>query len=185
MWLANKYMVNKTALILHAWFSKSGSNWYPWLKRQLEDKNYKVYLPELPTMNMQMPDLEKQIDFINGLVFIEENTTIIGHSLGCILALRIAERRKYEKLILVAGWDFDDLTEGHKLFWSNKLNHSLIKENVKNIYVISSDNDPYTTAFQAEEMSKRLNGKFILIKHGGHFATKEKCKQLLQLLPLI
>ncbi len=178
-------MVNNTALILHAWFSKPEGNWYPWLKKQLEDKNYKVYLPEIPTMGDEIPDMEKQIDFINKLFLIDENTTIIGHSLGCILALRIAERIKYGKMILVAGWDFDDLTGGHKLFWPNKLNHSLIKENVKDIYVISSDNDPYTTAFQAEEMSKRLNGKFMLIKHGGHFASKEKCKQLPQLLPLI
>ena len=64
-------------------------------------------------------------------------------------------------------------------------NHDLIKKNVKEIYCISSDNDPYITAFQVEEMSKRLGSKLIFIKKGGHFASKEKMKQIIQLLPLL
>ena len=164
-------MKKQKAIIIHAWHSKPSDNWYPWLKSEL-GKNYAVYLPKIPTMETDMPDMNKQLKFISELVSIDEDMIIFGHSLGCLLAMRLAEKYSYQKMFLVAGWDFDDLTEGHKLFWSNKINHEKIKRNVKQIYVIHSDNDPYITACQAEDMSKRLGAKFILIKKAGHFSEK-------------
>ena len=88
-------------------------------------------------------------------------------------------------MFLVAGWDFDDLTYEHRLFWKTKINHKKIKKNVKEIYCISSDNDPYTTAFTVEEMNKRLGGKFILIKGAGHFTEKDGVKKIPDLLQYI
>lgn len=175
----------KKALILHAWYSKPEDNWYPWLKTKLEAKNYQVFSPKIPTFDSDSPQLKISMDFVEKNFTIDEETTIVSHSLGCLLAMRLAERRQYNKMILVAGWDFDDLTVNHKSFWPNKIDHEKIKQNVKEIYCVTSDNDPYITLFQVQEMSKRLNGKFILIEKGGHFASKEKTKQIIQLLPLI
>ncbi|EKE06021.1 MAG: hypothetical protein ACD_19C00117G0002 [uncultured bacterium] len=162
----------KKALILIGWYSKSGDNWYPWLQEEFEKKGYQVSIPNLPTMNTKLPDMQKQIDFITNNCKIDQDTVIVGHSLGAVLALRLAEKYKYRKMFLIAGWDFDDLTSEHRLFWSNKMNHTKIKKNVKGIYVVSSDNDPYTTAITAEGMNKRLGGKFILVKGAGHFTKK-------------
>lgn len=170
------------ALILHAWYNKPENNWYPWLKKELERKGYKVYLPELPTMDTDLPDMNSQLAFIRSLFPIDENTTIIGHSLSCLLAMRLAEDNPYQKMILVAGWDFDDLTAEHKLFWPDKIDHRSIKNNVKEIFCFSSDNDPYFTACQQKEMSKRLNGKLILIKGAGHFTQKENIIKIPELL---
>lgn len=164
--------MNKKAFILHAWYENPAGNWYPWLKRELETRGYTVYLPELPTMQTDLPDMQQQLAYIEGLTTIDANTIVVGHSLGCLLAMRLAEKHVYQKMFLVAGWDFDDLTVEHQLFWPNKINHETIKKHVQAMYCISSDNDPYITAFQAEEMSKRLNGKFILIPNAGHFTEK-------------
>ncbi|MEK7532992.1 MAG: alpha/beta hydrolase [Patescibacteria group bacterium] len=162
----------KSALILHAWLNGPDKHWYPWLKKELEKRGYTVYLPEIPTMNTNEPDLATQMKFIEGTVPLNNNMLIFGHSLGCLLAMRLAEKHAFAKMFLVAGWDFDDLYPQHKHFWPNKMNHMAIKKNCKEIYCLSSDNDPYMTAFEVEEMSKRLNGKFILMKGAGHF-TKE------------
>ncbi|EKE14142.1 MAG: hypothetical protein ACD_12C00658G0009 [uncultured bacterium] len=175
----------KKALILHAWYSKPEDNWYPWLKSKLEEKNYQVFSPKIPTFDSDNPQLKTSMDFIEKNFPIDKETIIIGHSLGCLLTLRLAEKHIINKIILIAGWDFNDLTMEHQSFWSNKINHDLIKENVKEIYCVTSDNDPYITLFQVQEMSKRLNAKCILIKKGGHFASKEKTKQIIQLLPLL
>lgn len=169
-------------LILHAWHSQPRDHWYPWLKKELERKNYQVFLPELPTMNTDLPNMELQLNHIDKTLDIDGQTIIIGHSLGCLLALRLAERKSYQKMFLVAGWDFDDLTKEHKLFWQNKINHQQIKKNVEKIYCFSSDNDPYITLFQVREMSKRLEGKFILVKGAGHFTGKDKITQLPQVV---
>lgn len=176
----------KKALILYAWYDNPKSHWYPWAKHELEKKGYTVLIPELPTMNTDLPDMEKQLRSIENLHIIDPNTMLIGHSLGCLLALRIAEKIVYKKMILVAGWDFDDgTTPGHKLFWPNNIDHAAIKTHVKDIYCLSSDNDPYTPTAQVEDMSKRLNGTFMLVKGAGHFTTKDGRTNIPELLPLL
>lgn len=172
--------MSSKALILHAWYSNSSKNWYLWVKTELEKVGREVLIPELPTMDTDLPDMNLQLKTVKQ--FIDKNTLVIGHSLGAVLGLRLAETTGFEKLFLVSGWDFDDLTKEHQLFWSSKIDHEKIKENVREIYVISSDNDPYFTAFQAEEMSKRLNGKFILIKGAGHFTVKDGVTNISQIV---
>ncbi|QQG44050.1 MAG: alpha/beta fold hydrolase [Candidatus Roizmanbacteria bacterium] len=173
------------ALILQGWQQKTTANWYPWLEGELKKLGYEVYLPDLPTMHTDLPDMNEQLNFIENLLAIDEETIIIGHSLGCLLAMRLAEKHKYKKMFLVAGWDFDDLFENHQLFWPNKIDHEKIKENVKEIYCLSSDNDPYFTAFTVEQMSKRLNGKFILVKGAGHFIDEFNITTLPEILKYI
>jgi predicted alpha/beta hydrolase family esterase len=172
----------KKALMLHAWYSSPEDGWYPWLKKELEKKGYQVFLPDLPTMRSDLPKMELQLKKIDRTLSLDKNTVVIGHSLGGVLALRLAERRNFNKMILVSGWDFDDLTEGHRLFWRYKISHKKIRKNVEEICCLHADNDPYITAFQAEEMSKRLGGKFILIKGAGHFTEKEGISKIPEIL---
>jgi uncharacterized protein len=172
----------KKALVLHAWYNSPNDHWYPWVKKILEEKKYYVFVPELPSMNTDLPDMELQLKTIQDLVEIDKDTIIISHSLSCLLAMRLAERKSYKKMILVAGWDINDLTPQHRLFWTTSINHAKIKENVKEIYCFSSDNDPYFTLYQNEEMCKRLGGKFSLVKNAGHFTTKDGITKIPQML---
>ncbi|HTK03616.1 MAG TPA: alpha/beta hydrolase [Alphaproteobacteria bacterium] len=178
-------MKSQKALFLQSWYSKVTDNWYPWLKKELDKKGYTTYFPDIPEMRKDVPDMSKILKYIESLKVIDKDTIIVGHSLGNLLAMRLAEKFKYKQMILVSAWDYDDLCEGHKLFWKNKINHAKIKKNVKNIVVIHSDNDPYYTQISAEDTSKRLNAKFVLIKNGGHFGSKERIKKLPQILEFI
>lgn len=175
----------KQALILQGWYQKVDSNFYPWLKVELEKKGYSVFLPDLPTMHSDLPDMKVQLDYIKEHVSIDSETIIIGHSIGCLLAMRLAEKFTFAKMILIAGWDFDDLTDEHRLFWPNKINHQKIKEQVKEIYCMSSDNDPYMTAFAVEAMCHRLGGTFVLVKNAGHFTNDFGITEIPELLHLI
>lgn len=172
----------KKALILQGWYQKPDSNWYPWLKKELEKRGYEVYLPDLPTIHTDKPSLKKQLAFLDKLLTIDKNTVIIGHSLGCLLGMRIAEKIKFGKLIMVAGWDFDDLTPEHSLFWPNKLNHKSIAKNVGQIISVTSDNDPYKTAIVVEEMNQRLGGTYVFLKGKGHFTEKYGVTKIPQIL---
>lgn len=172
----------KKALILISWYGTPESDWLPWLKIELEKRGYEVTIPDLPTRT-DLPDMEQMLAMLK----VDEDTLVVGHSLGALLGLRLAERKKFRKLILVSGWDFDDgLAPEHRLFWPNKIDHDKIKENVKEFVVIHSSNDPYTPAQVAEEMSKRLNGEFVLVLNGGHLSKKDGNKtELPEILDLL
>jgi len=172
----------KKVLFLQSWYSKITDNWYSWLKIELEKKGYKTHFPDIPEMRKDIPKMDAIIHYIELLKVLDKDTIVISHSLGCLLAMRLAKKHSYKKMILVSGWDFDDLTENHMFFWKTKINHSIIRNNVKEIVIIHSNNDPYTTVYSAEEMSKRLRGTFLLIKKGGHFTTKDGYTHFPQLL---
>lgn len=174
-----------TILFLQSWYSKITDNWYPWLKNELEQKGYTTHFPDIPEMRQDVPDMAKILKYLKALKVINQNTIIIGHSLGNLLAMRLAEKFTFKQMILISAWDYDDLCEGHRLFWKSKINHSKIKEHVKNITVIHSDNDPYYTAIAGEDTSNRLEARFILIKGGGHFGSKDGTKKIPEILTLI
>lgn len=174
----------KKVLILHSWFSTPTNNWYTWLKEKLEKQGYDVNLPDLPELRSKAPNMELILKDIEALTFIDKETIVIGHSIGSLLAMRLAEKYHFRKMILVSGWDFDDLTEGHVHFWKTKINHAVIKNNVKERVVVYSDNDPYFTTATAEDMSKRFEATFHLCKGGGHFTSKSGYSTFPQLLEL-
>lgn len=169
--------------MLISWYGAPENDWFPWLKNELEKKGYDVAVPDFATMRTDLPDMEDMLKTLK----VDKDTVVIGHSLGAVLGLRLAERQSFAKLILVSGWDFDDLTAEHRLFWPNKINHEKIKENVNEIVVIHSDNDPYITAAQAEEMcNKRLGGKFVLLHNAGHISKKSGNRtDLPEILPFL
>lgn len=172
----------KKAIILQGWYQKPDANWYPWLKSELEKKGYSVFVPDLPTMHTDFPQMIEQMQFVENLTEIDSKTVIIGHSLGALIAMRLAEKYKFAKMFLVAGWDYNDLTVEHQSFWSNAMGHAAIKDNVKEIYCLESDNDFVITSFMSEEMCKRLSGKFILVPGAGHFLGKVGITQIPEIL---
>ena len=107
-------------LFLQSWYSQVSDHWYPWLESELKNKGYQTFFPDIPEMRKDIPDMSKILKFIESLKVIDQDTLIIGHSLGNLLAMRLAEKHCLKGLILVSAWDFDDLTEGHKLFLENQ-----------------------------------------------------------------
>lgn len=179
----NKNM--KKALILHSWFAHPTDNWYPWLKGELEKKGYEVWLPELPTMPTKDLDMEAMLQFLLNNNFVDRETIVIGHSLGSVLAMRLAERTIFAKGIMVAGWDYNDLTPEHKSFWGNMLDHELIKKNVPEWVGIISENDPYVTKIIAHEMMGRLGGKAVDAGPKGHFGKDDGVSEIPEILEFV
>lgn len=101
-------MVNVT--IYHCWEGTPESNWYPWLKNTLEDKGYVVKVPLL--MDNKNPTLNDWMSCADPDSNVHTGDLVIGHSLGAVFALKVAEASKVKigHLILVSGWDFWDLT---------------------------------------------------------------------------
>lgn len=175
----------KNALMLQCWYSKISDHWYPWLKNELEARGYQTQFPDIAEFRKDAPDLSIILRDVENLRCINRDTMMVSHSLGCLAALRLAETHPYDTLILVSGWDYNDLTEAHQSFWKTPVDHAAIKKNGKRVIVIHSDNDPYITAFSAEEMSKRLGGTFVCVKNGGHLTAQYGFTTLPAIVPYL
>ena len=175
----------RRAFIIHGYLSNPNEAWLPWLRGELEERGYLVSLPPMP--HPDRPVISEWIDFIAKLVGEpDDETTLIGHSLGCQGLLRYLETvgaagKSVAKTVLVAGIfptgmspaDTDMETGGDPVLdpWFSKgLDPAKVRKAAGNCTVILSDNDPYIGVDRARAVfSATLNPK-IIIEHGrGHF----------------
>ncbi len=93
----------KNAIIFHGTGCTSHSYWFPYLKRELEQESYKVWVPDLP--DADHPDLGKWLPAAQQGSYTKD-TVLVGHSAGCPLILSIIERldSPIRLAILVAGY---------------------------------------------------------------------------------
>ena len=170
----------KNALILHGTGADHSSNWFEWLKQQLEVEGYNVWLPDLP--NAGKPNTERYNDFLlanKGFVFNDE-TVIIGHSSGAVEIFALLEALpdsiQVKACYLVSafkddlGWD--SLTE----LFTEAFNFDVIKDKSKKFVFFHSDNDPYCPMEHAEYLCSKVGGELIVIKGQGHFNLENSPK---------
>ena len=89
-------------VILHGYTGRNDKNFIPWLKHELEQRGAKVQAPQLPNTNN--PTEVEQVQYVLDHVQFDENTVLIGHSLGGLVAMRVLEKlpHKIHHLMLVA-----------------------------------------------------------------------------------
>jgi len=188
--------------IFHGTFGYPEENWFPWLKRQMENQGIKTYVPKFPT-----PKGQSLTSWLKAFKpyekYIDKETIFVGHSLGPVFILRLLEKRKEPVLasILVAPFnailsvpEFDEL---NKTFIEKPFNWQKIKQNCKHFVVFRGSDDPYISADQPEKMrealskkiitqgkrlANRLNVDFKEIKKGGHFNTKAGYSEFFEVL---
>ena len=166
----------KNALILHGTNATSKDNWFLWLKDQLEDKGYNVWLPDLP--DSSLPSLKAYNEFIfsNKDWRFNSESIIIGHSSGAIAILAILnelpEDIVLDKCILVSYFEKDSPGgewEPNRELFDYNFDFEKIKKHSKKFIIIHSDNDPYAPLEDAREVARKLGGEFIVKKDQGHF----------------
>jgi len=178
----------KNIIGLHGAAETPNSFWWPYLKREAEKLGYQVWIPQLP--DADNPDLSKWLPAVlKGDKFSEE-TVLIGHSSGCPLILSMLEKidTQINKAILVAGF-VTPLPDGPTKILQKKYNWDKIKNSVKDILFINSDNDPWKCDDkQGRYLYDHLGGTLI-IWHQGHMGSdtfRQPYKEfpfLLKLLP--
>ena len=96
----------KRIFIVHGWDFNPSMNWYPKLKKKLEEKGYKVIVPLMP--NSSIPNIDDWVNHLKKTVgSLDEETFFIGHSIGCQTIMRFLEKEKSKvkvpKILFVAG----------------------------------------------------------------------------------
>jgi len=165
-------MVN--IFIIHGAYGNPQENWFPWLKSELEKLGCRVFVPQFPTPEKQTLKNWLKI-FEEYEQYLDENSIVIGHSLGPAFLLNVLE--KLDKPIKAAFFvsafigllgksEFDNINSS---FVDKNFNWSKIKQNCKKFYLFHSDNDPYVPLQKAKELANNLGVELILVKNAGHF----------------
>ena len=170
----------KNAVILHGTSfdpntKTSQSNWFPWLKTELEKLGYLVWLPELP--NAQKPNMETYQKFLlsNPHWTFDQDSILIGHSSGSVAILgllqALPEHTKVRACFLVGSFKDDLGKDFLKELFLKPLDFKKIKPKAQKFIFIHSNNDPRCPLEGAQYVAKQLNGKLIVIPGQYHFSV--------------
>ena len=95
--------------IIHGSFSSPYSNWIGWLHDFIEDDGKQVYVPDFPigVGYQNYENWSKLLKYYLNLGLINENTTIIGHSIAPVFISKflVENKVKVKKLIFVCGFN--------------------------------------------------------------------------------
>ncbi len=148
-------------ILLHGYTADPNEDFHPWLKKELESKGYRVSAPELPNTNN--PKVVDQVKYVLDNCEFNEDTVLLGHSLGGAVALKVVESldKPIKKLILAAG--FVEVVENkpYSEAFDWKFDFNKIKNNAKEIILLRDEGDTEIPKTQAEIMSKKLGGRII------------------------
>ncbi len=164
--------------IFHGTEGHPEENWFPWLKKRLNQKNVAVYVPQFPTPPIVPAKIAEWLEVLKDYQqFITKDSILIGHSLGGIFTLRLLEQRKTPiKAAIFVGtpigvkpilnYDRDNSFSGFSFDWPT------IKTKAKQFIVFQSDNDPYVSLGNGEQLAKELDVEPSFVPNGGHFNAK-------------
>jgi predicted alpha/beta hydrolase family esterase len=160
--------LKKRVLIIHAWESSPQEHWYEEEKKILEEMGYEVFLPELP--GGRWPKLVEWLEIIKEFK-PDENTILIGHSLGPAAILRYLEKsgQKVETIISIAGFAKSLGFKETDNFVEEPFDWETIRKNANKIISIAQKNDPYVPIDVSKEIADRTGGEFMLVDGDNHF----------------
>jgi|SRR3989344_2072288 len=185
----------KKIILIHGWGGYPDNNWFPWLKKELEKRNWKVIVPAMP--DAKKPEINSWINKIKEVSeSIDEDTYFAGHSVGCQAILRylqtIDAKIKIGGGVFVAPWmalDEETIKEGEdvkalaKPWIETPIKWDKIKSHTNNFLAIFSDNDPFVPVEENKKLfEEKLGAKTIIEKNKGHFDDAADIKKLPVLL---
>lgn len=184
----------KRVFIIHGWADNAEVNcteegWFPWLKKELENNGFKVFVPQLP--DPSTPRIEKWIPAIAEVVATpDEKTYFVGHSMGCQAIARyletLAENKKVGGAVFVAGFfrrltglENDPAVQTTDRHWLNSpIDFAKIKSHLPKSVAIFSDNDPCVPLDNTDDFKNKLGSEVIIEKEQGHFSGSDGTKTL-------
>lgn len=173
----------KRVFIIHGYKSYPKDCWFPWLKKELIKRGFKVNVPRLP--NSDRPTRLGWVSSIKRFVGKSDvNTYFIGHSLGVPAILRYIEelpdQAKIGGVISLAGRIIDKPIKRRQThpFYQDGFKWSKIKKIVRKFVGIYSLDDPVVPLSNGKLFKNKLGAKLILEKNKGHFSREDKVFKL-------
>lgn len=164
--------------IFHGTEGYPEENWFPWLKDKVEDEGHRVFVPQFPSPPVVPAKIAEWFAVLRAYEKnIDENTILVGHSLGGVFALRVLEKLEHPvRAVFLVGapigikplrnYERDSSFSGFHFDWEK------IKSKAKYFVVFHSDTDPYVDLENGKELAKNLGVELSFVPNAGHFNTK-------------
>lgn len=166
-------------VLIHGFNSKFADNFRPWLKVELEKMGHNVVGLDLP--NPSRPLIDEQVDYVLKNINIDENTILVGHSLGGVVILRLLERikNKIYKAIIVDSPIKPKFNDKERLPLLNahdwNFDFKKIKKSAESFVVLADSEYVTIPKEQLDEMALKLDAKYITSKpNAPHYKGKEE-----------
>lgn len=165
-------------VIVHGLGAHPRKHWFGWLAAELAADGVHTRIPAMPE-----PDAPRASDWLATLAAlpINDDTVLLGHSLGTITAVRfLAETgRRVRGLVLVAGFaervpgipEIDGFADG--LTGLDRI-QGLAPRRI----VLASDNDPIVPPALSARLAAAIDAELLTVPGAGHFMESEGVTEL-------
>ena len=188
-------MENK-AIIIHGWAGYPEEGWFPWLRQELENSGWLVQVPTMP--NSEEPKIDTWVSKLAEIVGNpDEQTYLIGHSMGCQAILRYLSElsgKKVGGIVLVAGFlklrplETEEEEDILRPWIETPIDFSKVREAANNIALVFSDNDPWVPMEENIKLFKQNLGqetKIVKEHKRGHLSGNDGVVELPAVLEVI
>lgn len=157
-------------------------HWFPWLSGQARGRGAAVEVVSLPDpLSPRRRDWEAAT--ASALGRPDERTWLVGHSLGCITALRVLDGAagpwRLGGLLLVAG--FSGLLPnlpGLDGYLAEQAPTDRVRDRIDRRVVFSSDDDPVVPVTATADLAIDLDARLVVLSGRGHFTQETGVREL-------
>lgn len=165
--------------------STVSDNWFPSVKKELENLDFQVISKTFPDNKLARQKF--WLPFLKNELHADKNTIIIGHSSGAVATMRFAEKNKIYGSILIGACytDLGDEAEKQSGYYDNPWDWESIKNNQNWIEQFASIDDPYIPIDEARYIHEKLNTNYHEYNNRGHFSWDVGLKEFPELIDVI
>ncbi|MDO8424594.1 MAG: leucine--tRNA ligase [bacterium] len=161
-------------LLLHGRHGSSQGDFFPWLKKELEALGHKVYCPDLP--DTENPKVGDQADFVIKNFKVDQDTVIIGHSLGGAVALNVLEKinKKVARVVFADSLIYPKFNDKRRPDLEKNFNWKFDFKKIKKLshefIDLADSNFPIIPKEQFEDKKRLLDTRLIFVEpQSDHF----------------
>jgi serine hydrolase len=161
-------------LLLHGLDGSGPAHWQTWLAERLRQRGETVAYPLLP--DPATPRLDAWLEALDGelAALPAAETTVLCHSLGCLLWLHHAARRQgvqVARAVLVAPTQPDDEDPPSVGFRPTPLDAVGVAAAAGETLLVCSTGDPYCPPETSTRIGTAIHAPIVWIEDAGHLNT--------------
>lgn len=173
-----QYQKMRNIFLIHGSYGSPNENWFPWLKKELEQLGHRVFVPAfpIPTQRGEGHKLDKWfLEFEKYKQYVNKDTIIVAHSRGCTFTYHLlpALGIKIDRIFLVGAFvDYDqwrpNVYTEYDSFQARPYLWKRVRELFNYAEVYQSTNDVIPIS-EGQFVADSLKANTIIVKNAGHF----------------